>query len=77
MSEYDMEEGLETVLDELNQTKGVEGAIIVSAVGEVLKHNLKSSGDLALFGPMAQVIDSSSQRLLGSAGLGENGEGPF
>jgi len=66
-----MEEGLETVLDELNQTKGVEGAIIVSAVGEVLKHNLKSSGDLALFGPMAQVIDSSSQRLLGSAGLGE------
>ncbi|WJI10062.1 hypothetical protein FGU46_08150 [Methanobacterium sp. CWC-01] len=71
MSEYDMEEGLETVLDELNQTKGVEGAIIVSAVGEVLKHNLKSSGDLALFGPMAQVIDSSSQRLLGSAGLGE------
>lgn len=71
MSEYDMEEGLETVLDELNQTKGVEGAIIVSAVGKVLKHNLKSSGDLALFGPMAQVIDSSSQRLLGSAGLGE------
>lgn len=66
-----MEEGLETVLDELNQTKGVEGAIIVSAVGKVLKHNLKSSGDLALFGPMAQVIDSSSQRLLGSAGLGE------
>jgi len=66
-----MEEGLETVLDELSQTKGVEGAIIVSAVGKVLKHNLKSSGDLALFGPMAQVIDSSSQRLLGSAGLGE------
>ncbi len=66
-----MEEGLKTVLDELNQIKGVEGAIIVSSVGEVLKHNLKSSGDLGLFGPMAQVIDSSSQRLLGSAGLGE------
>jgi predicted regulator of Ras-like GTPase activity (Roadblock/LC7/MglB family) len=71
MSDQEMEEGLETVLDELNQTKGVEGAIIVSSVGEVLKHNLKSSGDLGLFGPMAQVIDSSSQRLLGSAGLGE------
>ena len=66
-----MEEGLKTVLDELNQTKGVEGTIIVSSAGEVLKHNLKSSGDLDLFGPMAQVIDSSSQRLLGSAGLGE------
>jgi predicted regulator of Ras-like GTPase activity (Roadblock/LC7/MglB family) len=71
MSDFHMEEGLKNVLDELNQTKGVEGAIIVSAVGEVLKHNLKSSGDLALFGPMAQVIDSSSQRLLESAGLGE------
>jgi predicted regulator of Ras-like GTPase activity (Roadblock/LC7/MglB family) len=71
MSNLDMKEGLETVLEELNQTKGVEGAIIVSSVGEVLRHNLKSSGDLALFGPMAQVIGSSSQRLLGSAGLGE------
>ncbi|MEN6328884.1 MAG: roadblock/LC7 domain-containing protein [Methanobacteriaceae archaeon] len=71
MSDLDMEEGLEAVLDELNQTKGVEGAIIVSSVGGVLKHNLKSSGDLALFGPMAQVIGSSSQRLLESAGLGE------
>jgi predicted regulator of Ras-like GTPase activity (Roadblock/LC7/MglB family) len=71
MSEYDMEEGLDIVLDELTQTKGVEGAIIVSSWGEVLKHNLKSSGDLSLFGPMTQVIDSSSQRLLESAGLGK------
>ncbi len=71
MRELDIMEGLETVLEELNRTKGVEGAIIVSSAGEVLKHNLKSIGDLALFGPMAQVIDSSSQRLLGSAGLGE------
>jgi predicted regulator of Ras-like GTPase activity (Roadblock/LC7/MglB family) len=71
MSEYDIEEGLQTALDELNQTKGVEGAIIVSSVGEVVIHTLKSGGDLSLFGPMAQVIDSSSQRLLGSAGQGK------
>jgi predicted regulator of Ras-like GTPase activity (Roadblock/LC7/MglB family) len=71
MSEYDVEEGLQTVLDELNQTKGVEGAIIVSSVGEVVIHTLKSGGDLSLFGPMAQVIDSSSQRLLGSVGQGK------
>ena len=71
MSDLEIEEGLETVLKELDQTKGVEGAIIVNSVGEILKHTLKSSGDLSLFGPMAQVIHSSSQRLLGSAGLGK------
>lgn len=71
MSDLDIMKGLESVLEELNQTKGVEGAIIISSVGEILRHNLKSSGDLSLFGPMAQVIDSSSQRLLGSAGLGK------
>ena len=71
MSDLEIEEGLETVLKELDQTKGVESAIIVNSVGKILKHTLKSSGDLSLFGPMAQVIHSSSQRLLGSAGLGK------
>ncbi|HMK54862.1 MAG TPA: roadblock/LC7 domain-containing protein [Methanobacteriaceae archaeon] len=71
MSDLEIEEQLEKVLKELNQTKGVEGSIIINSVGDVLKHTLRYSGDIDLFGPMAQIIDSSSQRLLGSAGLGQ------
>ncbi|MEG3224760.1 MAG: hypothetical protein BME94_04310 [Methanobacteriales archaeon Met13] len=71
MNDLEIEEQLEKVLDELNQTKGVEGSIIISSSGEVLKHTLRYSGEVALFGPMSQVIVSSSQRLLGSADLGQ------
>jgi predicted regulator of Ras-like GTPase activity (Roadblock/LC7/MglB family) len=63
-----------SILNELNKTKGVTGSIIVDSGGEVLENDLKEKENIDLFGPMAQVINRSSQKLLNSIDMGNIGQ---
>jgi predicted regulator of Ras-like GTPase activity (Roadblock/LC7/MglB family) len=55
---------------ELNQIPDVQGNLIVASNGRILHHNLITDVDINLFGPMSQVISSSSSRLLNSSNQG-------
>ncbi len=62
---------LEKATLDLDKTSDVEGILIVASDGQILHHNLRVDVDINLFGPMSQVISSSSLRLLSSSGQGE------
>ena len=62
---------LEKATVDLDKTSDVEGILIVASDGRILHHNLRVDVDINLFGPMSQVISSSSLRLLSSSGQGE------
>jgi predicted regulator of Ras-like GTPase activity (Roadblock/LC7/MglB family) len=62
---------LEKATVDLDKTTDVEGILIVASDGRILHHNLRVDVDINLFGPMSQVISSSSLRLLNSSGQGE------
>lgn len=62
---------LEKATVDLDKTTDVEGILIVASDGRILHHNLRVDVDINLFGPMSQVISSSSLRMLNSSGQGE------
>lgn len=66
-----LENQLMDILTDLNKIDGVESSLISNSSGNVICHTMSSETDTSLFGPMAHVITSSSQRLLGSANQGE------
>jgi predicted regulator of Ras-like GTPase activity (Roadblock/LC7/MglB family) len=70
MIDHNLKIQLEKATQELNQTPDVEGNLIVATNGEVLHYHLRAEVDINLFGPMSQVISSSSSRLLNSSNQG-------
>jgi predicted regulator of Ras-like GTPase activity (Roadblock/LC7/MglB family) len=70
MIDHNLKIQLEKATQELNQTPDVEGNLIVANNGGILHHNLRADVDINLFGPMSQVISSSSSRLLNSSNQG-------
>jgi len=62
---------LEKATEDLDKTTAVEGILIVASDGRILHHKLRVDVDINLFGPMSQVISSSSLRLLNSSGQGK------
>jgi predicted regulator of Ras-like GTPase activity (Roadblock/LC7/MglB family) len=70
MIDHNLKIQLEKATQELNQTPDVEGNLIVTNNGSILHHILRADVDINLFGPMSQVISSSSSRLLYSCKQG-------
>lgn len=62
---------LTKILIDLNKIEGIEGSLIADGNGDIISHSMSQNSDIALFGPMAHVITSSSKRLLNSANQGE------
>jgi len=71
MTDTHLKMQLEKTTVDLDKTPDVEGILIVASDGRILHHNLRVDVDINLFGPMSQVISSSSLRLLNSSGQGE------
>jgi predicted regulator of Ras-like GTPase activity (Roadblock/LC7/MglB family) len=71
MTDTHLKMQLEKATVDLDKTTDVEGILIVASDGQILHHNLRVDVDINLFGPMSQVISSSSLRLLNSSGQGE------
>jgi len=71
MTDTHLKMKLEKATVDLDKTTDVEGILIVASDGRILHHNLRVDVDINLFGPMSQVISSSSLRLLGSSGQGK------
>jgi len=71
MTDTHLKMQLEKATVDLDKTPDVEGILIVASDGRILHHNLRVDVDINLFGPMSQVISSSSLRLLNSSGQGE------
>ena len=65
------ENQLTRILVNLNRIDGVESSLITDSNGNVICHSMSRRTDTSLFGPMAQVITGSSERLLSSANQGE------
>jgi predicted regulator of Ras-like GTPase activity (Roadblock/LC7/MglB family) len=70
MIDHNLKIQLEKATQELNHTPDVEGSLIVASNGGILHHHLRADVDINLFGPMSQVISSSSRRLLNSSNQG-------
>ncbi len=62
---------LDKIVNDLAKTDGIDGSLIVDGNGEVLSHHLLHDVDIELFGPMANVITSSSERLINFANHGD------
>jgi predicted regulator of Ras-like GTPase activity (Roadblock/LC7/MglB family) len=71
MTDTHLKMQLEKATVDLDKTTDVEGILIVASDGRILHHNLRVDVDINLFGPMSQVISSSSLRLLNSSDQGE------
>jgi Uncharacterized distant relative of homeotic protein bithoraxoid len=71
MTDTHLKMQLEKATVDLDKTTDVEGILIVASDGRILHHNLRVDVDINLFGPMSQVISSSSLRLLDSSGQGK------
>ena len=71
MTDTHLKMQLEKATVDLDKTTDVEGILIVASDGRILHHNLRVDVDINLFGPMSQVISSSSVRLLDSSGQGK------
>jgi predicted regulator of Ras-like GTPase activity (Roadblock/LC7/MglB family) len=61
---------LERIVNDLGKVEGVEGGLIVDCNGDILSQRILQDIDISLFGPMANVITSSSKRLLNSSNEG-------
>ena len=66
-----IENQLIKILSNLDKVDGIDGSLIADSNGNVLCHTMSRGTDTSLFGPMANVIMSSSKRLLNSANGGE------
>jgi predicted regulator of Ras-like GTPase activity (Roadblock/LC7/MglB family) len=63
MKDSELESKLEKALASVNRITGVDGTLVVDNQGEILYNNI-SYKDVDLFGSMANIISSSSEKLL-------------
>lgn len=71
MIEHDLKVELERIINDLGKVDGVDGSLVVDGEGNILSQRILQDIDVALFGPMAHVITSSSKRLINSSNQGE------
>ncbi len=71
MYDSDLKMQLDSIVNDLAKINGVDGSLIIDGNGEVLSHNILHNADIELFGPMANVITSSSKRLINFMNQGE------
>lgn len=71
MNDSDLKLQLDTIINDLAKIDGVDGSLIVDGNSDVLSHNIVQDADIELFGPMANVITSSSKRLINFTNQGE------
>jgi predicted regulator of Ras-like GTPase activity (Roadblock/LC7/MglB family) len=62
---------LERIVIDLVKVDGVDGGLIVDDTGKVIAKRMLQDIDIELFGPMSNVITSSSKRLFSSSHQGE------
>lgn len=62
---------LERIVIDLVKVDGVDGGLIVDDTGKILAKRMLQDIDIELFGPMSNVITSSSKRLFNSSHQGE------
>ena len=70
MEDNNLNVELERIVNDLGKVEGVEGGLIVDYNGAILHQRILQDIDISLFGPMANVITSSSKRLLNSSNEG-------
>lgn len=71
MYDYDLMVKLERIITDLVKVDGVDGSLIVDSKGNIIAQRILQDIDVKLFGPMANVITSSSMRLFNSSHQGE------
>ena len=71
MHDYDLMVKLERIITDLVKVDGVDGSLIVDGKGNIVAQRILQNVDVKLFGPMANVITSSSKRLYNSSHQGE------
>lgn len=71
MIEHDLKVELDRIINDLGKVDGVDGSLVVDGEGNILSQRILQDIDVALFGPMAHVITSSSKRLINSSNQGE------
>jgi predicted regulator of Ras-like GTPase activity (Roadblock/LC7/MglB family) len=71
MTDSNLKPQLDKIVNDLAKIEGVDGNLIVTGNGELLSHHIRGDVDISLFGPMVQVISSSSQNLTESLSQGE------
>lgn len=71
MADNNLKVELERIVNDLGKVDGVEGGLIVDCNGDILSQRILQDIDISLFGPMANVITSSSKRLINSSNQGK------
>jgi predicted regulator of Ras-like GTPase activity (Roadblock/LC7/MglB family) len=71
MEDNNLKVELERIINDLGKVDGVEGGLIVDCNGDILSQRILQDIDISLFGPMANVINSSSKRLINSSNQGK------
>ena len=71
MEDNNLKVELERIVNDLGKVDGVEGGLIVDCNGDILGQRILQDIDISLFGPMANVITSSSKRLINSSKQGK------
>ncbi len=71
MEDNNLKVELERIVNDLGKVDGVEGGLIVDCSGDILSQRILQDIDISLFGPMANVINSSSKRLINSSHQGK------
>jgi len=71
MEDNNLKVELERIVNDLGKVDGVEGGLIVDSNGDILSQRILQDIDISLFGPMANVITSSSKRLINSSNQGK------
>jgi predicted regulator of Ras-like GTPase activity (Roadblock/LC7/MglB family) len=71
MKDPEIQNQLEKNVSTLNKVEGVDGSLIIDSNGVILYHKLFKRSEVSLFGSMANVITSSSRRLLNSTDQGK------
>ncbi len=71
MGDNNLKVELERIVNDLGKVDGVEGGLIVDCNGEILSQRILQDIDISLFGPMSNVITSSSKRLINSSKQGK------
>jgi predicted regulator of Ras-like GTPase activity (Roadblock/LC7/MglB family) len=70
MEDNNLKVELERIINDLGKVDGVEGGLVVDCKGDILSQRILQDIDISLFGPMANVITSSSKRLINSSNQG-------
>jgi predicted regulator of Ras-like GTPase activity (Roadblock/LC7/MglB family) len=71
MEDNNLKVELERIINDLGKVDGIEGGLIVDCNGDILSQRILQDIDISLFGPMANVITSSSKRLINSSNQGK------